>query len=151
MAAAFLSLLKCFNGNMVAASRLFFALGRRGMVHPGLAYVHPENRTPTVAVVWLGVATAIVIFGGDSMLVPIAEVGAVTAAVGWLAACASYVRMKPSAGKRTAAIAGLVVATILVLMKLIPGIPGHFTLYEWIAVASWIAIGLLLHRRQPLG
>ena len=150
MAAAFLSLLKCFNGNMVAASRLFFALGRRGMVHPELAYVHPENRTPTVAVVWLGVATAIVIFGGDSMLVPIAEVGAVTAAVGWLAACASFIRMKPSAGRQTAAIAGLIVATILVLMKLIPGIPGHFTVYEWIAVAAWSAIGLLLHRRLPL-
>jgi basic amino acid/polyamine antiporter, APA family len=150
MAAAMLSLLKCFNGNMVAASRLFFALGRRGMVHPELAYVHPENRTPTVAVVLLGVATAVVIFGGDSMLVPIAEVGAVTAAVGWLAACASLVRMKPSAGKRAAAIAGLVVAAILVLMKVIPAIPGHFTVYEWIAVAAWSVIGLLLHRRSTL-
>jgi len=148
MAAALLSVLKCFNGNMVASSRLFFALGRRGMVRPELAYVHPENRTPTVAVVWLGIATAIVIFGGDSMLVPIAEVGSVTAAVGWLAACASLVRMKPSAGRQTAAIAGLVVAAILVLMKLLPGIPGHFTVYEWMAVAAWSGIGLLLHRRR---
>ena len=32
LAAALLSLFKCFNGNFVAASRLFFALGRRGMV-----------------------------------------------------------------------------------------------------------------------
>ena len=32
LAAALLSLFKCFNGNFVAASRLLFALGRRGMV-----------------------------------------------------------------------------------------------------------------------
>src|SRR6202007_296473 len=34
LAAALLSLFKCFNGNFVAASRLFFALGRRGMIAP---------------------------------------------------------------------------------------------------------------------
>ena len=33
LAAALLSLVKCFNGNFIAASRLVFALGRRGMVN----------------------------------------------------------------------------------------------------------------------
>ena len=32
LAAALLSLFKCFNGNFVAASRLVFALGRRGLI-----------------------------------------------------------------------------------------------------------------------
>src|ERR1700719_4382090 len=32
LAAALLSLIKCFNGNFIAASRLVFALGRRGLV-----------------------------------------------------------------------------------------------------------------------
>jgi len=148
MATAFLSLLKCFNGNMVASSRMFFALGRRGLVDRRLAYVHPENRTPTLAVLWLGFATALVIFGGEAILVPVAEVGAVTAAVGWMAACASYIRMKPSTGGLATAVAGLIVTIVLVLMKVIPVIPGHFTVYEWIAVAIWSAIGLLLHRAQ---
>jgi basic amino acid/polyamine antiporter, APA family len=150
MATALLSVLKCFNGNMVAASRMFFALGRRGLVHPGVAYVHPQNRTPSVAVIWVGLATALIVLGGQSILVPIAEVGSVTAAVGWMAACASFVRMKPPTLGQIAAVVGLLVTAVLVLMKLIPSIPGHFTVYEWIAVAIWGCLGLLLHRRsQP--
>jgi APA family basic amino acid/polyamine antiporter len=146
MATAFLSMLKCFNGNMVASSRMFFALGRRGLVHSAVAHVHPQNRTPSVAVVWVGLATAIIVFGGDSILVPVAEVGSVTAAVGWMAACASFVLMKPATAGRIAALAGLIVTTLMVLMKVIPTIPGHFTIYEWIAVAIWSCLGLLLHR-----
>ena len=145
MAAAFLSMLKCFNGNMVASSRMFFALGRRGLVNGGVAYVHPQNRTPSVAVVWVGLFTAILVFGGDSILIPVAEVGSVTVAVGWMAACASFVRMKPPAAGQIAAVAGLIVTTLMVLMKLIPTIPGHFTVYEWIAVAIWSCLGLLLY------
>ncbi len=150
MAAGLLSVVKCFNGNMVAASRLFFALGRRGMVHAGLSHIHPRNRTPSVAVVWLGLATTVICFGGDSMLVPIAEVGTVAVAVGWMATCASWLRMKPSMGGLLAAGVGLMVTLAMVLMKVIPAIPGHFTIYEWTAVAIWSIIGLLLHRGQGL-
>ena len=55
MTAALLSLLKVFNGNLVAASRLLFALGRRGLTDKRLGYVHPINRTPSIAVVCIGV------------------------------------------------------------------------------------------------
>jgi len=37
LAAALLSLLKCFNGNFVAASRLLFAMGRRGLIDERVA------------------------------------------------------------------------------------------------------------------
>ena len=40
LAAALLSLFKCFNGNFVAASRLLFALGRRGMVDARAGTIH---------------------------------------------------------------------------------------------------------------
>jgi hypothetical protein len=30
----------------------------------------------------------------------------------------------------------------MILMKLVPAIPGHFTIYEWIALGSWIALGI---------
>ena len=33
-------------------------------------------------------------------------------------------------------------------MKVLPHVPGHFRVYEWIALAVWILIGLLL-RRNP--
>ena len=151
MTAALLSLLKVFNGNLVASSRLLFALGRRGLADPRLGRIHPVNQTPSVAVLCIGAITAVAMFGGESILVPIAEVGSVAAAVGWMAACASYLRMQPSSLGRTAALIGVLVTSLLVLMKVVPGVPGHFSIYEWIALALWIAAGLLVWRSSPAG
>jgi hypothetical protein len=35
----------------------------------------------------------------------------------------------------------------MVLMKALPFIPGHFSIYEWIAFAAWGALGWGLRRR----
>src|SRR6185295_18343403 len=46
LAAAMLSLFKVFNGNLLAASRVVFAMGRRGLIERRLGEVHPQNKTP---------------------------------------------------------------------------------------------------------
>ena len=58
LAAALLSLVKCFNGNFVASSRLFFAMSRRGMLSAKFSEVHPVNHTPSTAVICVGRVTA---------------------------------------------------------------------------------------------
>jgi amino acid transporter len=148
MATALLSLMKIFNGNFVAASRLLFGMGRRGLADARLGYVHPVKRTPSTAVISLGVATALLMFAGEAILVPITEVGSLASLLGWSASCAAYLRMRPSPLGRLAALTGILVASCLFLLKVLPQVPGHFTQYEWIALAVWIAIGLLL-RRKP--
>src|ERR1700730_7570922 len=77
LAAALLSLFKVFNGNFVAATRLLFAMGRRGLVDARVGHVHAHNQTPSVAVLCIGLATAAGMFLGDAVLVPISEVGSV--------------------------------------------------------------------------
>src|SRR5277367_1659998 len=99
LSAALLSLFKVFNGNFVAASRLLFAVGRRGLVDQRLGHVHPRNQTPSVAVLCIGSATAVCMFLGDAILVPVSEVGSVASAIGWLAACAAYYQMRPAPGQ----------------------------------------------------
>ena len=34
-------------------------------------------------------------------------------------------------------------AIAMLLMKVVPAIPGHFTLYEWLALGVWIALGAI--------
>src|SRR5579862_9253996 len=80
LTSAMLSLFKVFNGNFVAASRLLFAVGRRGLVDQRLGHLHPRNQTPSVAVLCIGLATAACMFLGDAALVPISEVGSVASA-----------------------------------------------------------------------
>jgi amino acid transporter len=147
MATALMSLVKIFNGNLIAASRLLFALGRRDLADHRLGYVHPINRTPSIAVVCIGVATAILMLAGQSLLVPITEVGSLASALGWMASCAAYWFMRPSSFGRMAAATGMVVTSLMILMKVLPQAPGHFNAYEWLALTVWIVLGLLLHRR----
>jgi basic amino acid/polyamine antiporter, APA family len=147
LAAALLSLFKCFNGNFVASTRLLFAMGRRGLLDSRVAVVHPANRTPSIAVLAVGVATALCMFLGDAILVPISEVGSVACATGWLAACAAYYAMGPPPGQRMVAALGVAVGLMMILMKVVPAVPGHFSAYEWLALAIWIALGALLGLR----
>ena len=160
LVAALLSLVKCFNGNFVAASRLVFALGRRGLVDARAGRIHPQHQTPSIAVLCVGFATASCMLLGDAILVPITEVGSVACAIGWAATCAAYLSMrrtktlpgppKPSSVEWLVAGLGLLVAIAMTLMKVVPAIPGHFTNYEWLALAIWIALGAISHRRATM-
>jgi len=144
MASALVALLQAFNANVVASSRLLFAMGRRKLLDERMARVHPRNQTPSTAILTVGVATALAMLLGEAGLVPILEVGALASAVGWMSACAAYWRMKPNLRGRAAAAFGLLVTALMVLVKIVPVVPGHFTRYEWIALAIWAALGFLI-------
>jgi APA family basic amino acid/polyamine antiporter len=155
--AALLSLVKCFNGNFVAATRMVFALGRRGLVDTRVGTIHAQHQTPSAAVLCVGIATAACMLFGDAILVPVTEVGSVACALGWSATCAAYLALgrksrsgdaAPSAVQKLVAAIGLFVGISMALIKLIPQVPGHFTIYEWLALAVWIAVGVALHRRK---
>ena len=87
---AFLSLLKIFNGNFVASTRMLYAIGRRNLVHPSLGHVHPVHGTPDVAIALMALLTVAAAMFGDAILVPITEVGSLAVGVGWLSACVAY-------------------------------------------------------------
>jgi hypothetical protein len=88
---------------------------------------------------------------GEAGLVPILEVGAVASAVGWMSACASYYCMKPSFRGRAAAVFGLLITSAMILVKIVPIVPGHFTKYEWMALAIWLGLGFLLRVSRGQG
>jgi APA family basic amino acid/polyamine antiporter len=146
LAAALLSLFKVFNGNFVAASRLLFAMGRRGIVDERLAKIHPRNQTPATAVLWVGAVTGACMFLGSAILVPISDVGSLASALGWLAACAAYLCMKPPSREKAVATLGALVACAMVLMKILPFVPGNFSRWEWLALALWLLTGILIGR-----
>jgi amino acid transporter len=144
--AALLSLLKVFNAMFVAATRLLYALGRRGQVHPALGWVHPRFQTPAAAVLLLGGLTAAVSLLGDAALVPIIDVGALAVGLGWLATSLAALKRLPPSDRRGRALALLSTAVSLavIALKALPGIPGGFTHTEWLAFAIWMLLGALL-------
>ena len=144
LAMAFLGLFQCFNGNFVASSRMLFSFGRRGMAPQVLGIVHPAYQTPHVAILVIAVLTSIGLLLGDSLLVPVTEVGSMASAFGWLATCTSFFLVEKSVRARVIAGVGAVVALMLLLMKLLPIVPGHFSGAEWTALGVWLVLGLIL-------
>ena len=65
-------------------------------------------------------------------------------AMGWLAACAAYYQMGPAPRERLVAVIGATVGLLMILMKVVPFVPGHFSAYEWLALGAWLALGVLL-------
>ncbi len=147
LAIALFGLFQCFNGNFVASSRLLFAFGRRGTILPRFGQVHEKFLTPSVAVLGITAGTLVALFFGDALLVPVTEVGSMASALGWLAACASFWLVDSRPRMRIIAGLGICVSLLLVLMKLVPAFPGHFTVWEWFALGLWLLLGALLHRR----
>ncbi len=167
--AAFLSLLKVFNGNFVAATRLLFGIGKRGLVHPSLARVHAIHGTPVNAILLVSGVTVVASLLGDAALVPITEVGSLAAGVGWLSAALAFLArrrrlmsegpevrksegrtIRRSGGRPGIAWLAAAVSLAIILMKVLPPVPGSFTGNEWAALGVWSLLGLVfwLARRR---
>jgi basic amino acid/polyamine antiporter, APA family len=148
LAVAVVSLVKVLNGCFLAATRQLFALGRSGLLPAGLAAVHPRWLTPARAVALVGLASAGGCLLGKSVLVPISEVGSLAFAAGWLATCLAYChpRWRPGRAGRALALAGAAVVGGLIVLKLVPGVPGSLSEWEFVALGLWVAFGLVLYR-----
>jgi amino acid transporter len=145
---AFFGLFQCFNGNFVASSRLLFAYGRRQTIPAPFGRIHERFQTPSVAILGIAAATIAGLLLGDALLVPVTEVGSMASAFGWLATCVSFFLVERTLRSRALTSLGILVAALLLLMKLVPAFPGHFTQAEWVALAIWLALGASLHLRS---
>jgi amino acid transporter len=152
MFAVLLSLVKIFNGNFITATRLLYAMGRRRLLDDRLSFVDERCRTPKMAIAFAGTLTAVASLAGQAVLVPISEVGSLAAAIGWLATCLAFLRgagkIADSVRLRVVGYSGAAVASMLILMKVVPAVPGSFGRYEYVALAAWITLGFLLWKRR---
>jgi amino acid transporter len=150
---AVLSLFKVWNGCFVAATRSIYGMAKRGLVLPGLGAVHPRFLTPQAAIAFVSALTVLGTFLGDAALVPMSELGALAIALGWLVACLSFLKgvsweasSPPRRAMRVATL-GALVAGGMVLMKLLPFVPGHLSGREALCLAAWMLLGLALRPR----
>jgi basic amino acid/polyamine antiporter, APA family len=142
---ALFGLFQCFNGNFVASSRLLFAFGRRRTIPASFGTVHQTFQTPSVAILGITMGTIASLMLGDAILVPASEVGSMAAALGWFAACASFWVVEKRVSMRMVTGLGIAVSLLLISMKVLPVIPGHFSHAEWIALGIWLVLGAVLH------
>lgn len=153
--AAIFSLFKVFNANFLTASRLIFAMGRNGLIPARLGGIHERFHSPAAAVLFCAVVTAFGPFLGDSILIPVTEVGSLCSILGWSITCIAFIRWRRRNSEGTAmrdiliALLGATVAMALLVLKIAPFVPGSFGRWEYAALGSWLVLGILLHRKSP--
>lgn len=141
-----LSLLKVFNGNYLAATRLLYAMGQRDLLGGRLGEVHPRYRTPYLAIFAVSGLTVLGALLGRVVLEPITDVGSLCGAAVWMATSLAY--CFGAGGIRTGkelvlGITGAVVAGLMVLIT-----AWGFGTYHWIALAAWAVLGLVVWLRR---
>jgi len=156
MFCALLGLLTTWNGCFIAGTRVLFALGRGGLIPKAFGKVHPEYKTPYVAVIFTGIITLIGPFVGKSGLIPAVDVGALAFVIAWLAVSLSVIKLRKThpdmerpykmpGGIGTGILAVIVCIFVLGLM-LVPGAPSALAWpTEWIVLGVWIVLGLLFY------
>jgi hypothetical protein len=104
---------------------------------------------PWVAVLVVGALTFAGTFLGRAVLNPISEVGSLCGAAVWCATSLAYAC--GAGGKRTAGVrllggmAAVISAALMVIVAM------GFGQYEWIGLAGWAAVGVMLWwARQPV-
>jgi amino acid transporter len=139
---AVLSLLKVFNGMFLASTRLLYALGKRDLLAASLGTVHARYQTPTVAIALVCVVTLLASLLGRAVLDPITDVGSLAVLVGWLAA--SLALVWGAAGETTRSMRLLGSTSAVICLALAVVVARSFHWYQWVAVAVWGALGLVL-------
>jgi APA family basic amino acid/polyamine antiporter len=62
--AVLISIFAALNGSLLSGSRVPYAAARDGYFFRSVARVHPEHRTPSVSLLWLGVWAALLVLSG---------------------------------------------------------------------------------------
>jgi basic amino acid/polyamine antiporter, APA family len=152
-------ILTSWNGFLIGASRLMYAMSDSGMLPRWFAHLHPRYRTPTRALLFIGVLSALAPLFGEQMLVWLVDAGGVNIVVAFFLVAVSFLvlrRREPDMprpfrtgfGRTIGALAALASLGLAVLY--LPGMPAALIWpAEWIIVGVWWAIGLYFLVRLP--
>ncbi len=151
-------ILTSWNGFMVGGSRILYAMAESGMLPQWLAHIHPRFRTPTNAILAIGVLSVFAPFFGRSALVWLVDAGGLNIVVAYLIVAISFLvlrRNEPEMERPFRAGRGPIIGIIAVVLSLgiavqyLPGMPaGLIWPYEWIIVLVWWAVGLIFMTRM---
>jgi basic amino acid/polyamine antiporter, APA family len=152
-------ILTSWNGFLLGASRLLYAMAVSGMVPRWFARVNPRYRTPGNAILFIGGLSVLAPLFGEQMLVWLVDAGGISIVVAFFLVATTFLvlrRREPdmdrpfrvSHGTAVGVLAGVLSLGLAVLY--LPGMPAALIWpYEWIILGAWWLVGLVLVLRLP--
>jgi amino acid transporter len=152
-------ILTSWNGFLIGASRIIYAMAESGMLPRWLAYLHPRYRTPTHAILLVGVLSVIAPLFGRQMLVWLVDAGGINIVIAFFLVSLSFLvlrRREPDMPRPFRVPAGPVVGWAAAVLSLglavlyLPGMPAALVWpAEWLIVGVWWLVGLWFVLRLP--
>lgn len=133
LSAGVIGLLTSWNGFFLAGTRVIFSLGRGRIIDPRFGLAHPRHGTPTRAILFSGIVTALAACLGKGAIGAFIHVGSFCIAVAFLGVSLSLLRMRnrwPDAPRPYRLPAGRLIACLaaggslfILLVMLVPSSP----------------------------
>jgi len=151
-----------WNAFYIGGSRAIYALAHSGMLPAFLGTLHPRYKTPTNAIILIGVLSTAAPFFGRPALVWLVDAGGLGIVLAYLFVALSFVILRyrePDMPRPYHVGAGKLVGVLAVLLSLgmtclyLPGSPSALTTTEWSIFGGWMIAGLVLYgwARQHYG
>lgn len=147
-----------WNSFLIGGSRLLFSMSKAHMLPGRFSRMHPEYKTPYVAILFLGLLSILAPLFGRVMLVWIVDAANFACCLAYCMVAASFLRLrktKPNLERpfrvrygKTVGILATVMAGFMALMYLIPKTSCSLSWQEWIIVGGWALIGVALGLRS---
>lgn len=141
-----------WNGFIVGASRILFAMGRAKMLPGFFGWVHPKYQTPVFSILFVGLISCLAPLFGETVLAWLLDTTALSTVIVYLLISISFllIRKKEPELKRHYYIkksksvgAGAVITAIFFLFWYTPFSPNALKWpYEWAIVLVWVTIGV---------
>ncbi|WP_110650952.1 APC family permease [Salinicola peritrichatus] len=151
-----------WNAFYIGGSRAIYALAHSGMLPAFLGKLHPRYKTPTNAIILIGVLSTAAPFFGRPALVWLVDAGGLGIVLAYLFVALSFLILRyrePDMPRPYHVGAGKLVGVLAVLLSLgmtclyLPGSPSALTPVEWSIFGGWMIAGLALYgwARQHYG
>jgi len=143
-----------WNAFYIGGSRAIYALAHAGMLPAFLAKLHPRYKTPTNAILLIGMLSTAAPLLGRKALVWFVDAGSLAIVIAYLFVALSFVVLRvrePGMPRPFKVRAGMLVGVVSVLLSLamaamyMPFSPSALVPVEWALFVAWMAIGLVLY------
>lgn len=143
-----------WNAFYIGGSRAIYALAHAGMLPAFLAKLHPRYKTPTNAILLIGMLSTAAPLLGRKALVWFVDAGSLAIVIAYLFVALSFVVLRvrePNMPRPFKVRSGMLIGVVAVLLSLVmaamymPFSPSALVPVEWALFVAWMGIGLGLY------
>lgn len=143
-----------WNGFIVGASRIIFAMGRAKMLPQVFGKVHTKHHTPIVSIIFVGFISCLAPLLGEKALIWLVDAASLGTVTAYLLISISFLRLRKKEPEMTRHFKvknpkfvgfGAVISASFFLFWYTPFNPAaKLWRYEWVLILAWMALGVLL-------